>query len=170
MSDKVRITDPYGILQELNPDAPKMVDSQPDIAAALASIAREIPDDYESRIPKADYLEPYFFHPDQAVQAQAAIASIPVDVCKMGDYLTNVLATATDPATLTAAATAVWKRGSGTHGIEYAIDSLRAYLHSLGRAKVREIVAILLKHAPNAEARTKFSDEASSRGENLLQL
>lgn len=163
MAEQVLLTDPYGILQELNPDAPKMVDAKPDIEANLSRIA--------DRIEKANYLEPYFFHPDQAVQARAARACIPVDVGKLGDYLTNVLATAKDPVTLNTAAAAVWNREeSGTGGVAYAVDSLRAYLHSLGRAKVREIVAIMLKQAPNAEARTRFSDEASSHGENLLQL
>ncbi len=163
MPEKLRITDPFGILQELNPDASQMVDAEPDIEANLSRIA--------DRVEKANYLEPYFFHPDEAVQARAASACVPVDVGKLGDYLTNVLATAKDPATLNAAAAAVWKREeSGTGGVAYTIDSLRAYLHLLGRANVRRIVDILLRLAPNAEARTKFYNEASSRGENLFQL
>ena len=163
MPEKIQTTDPYGILQEINPDAPRMVDAKPDIEANLERIA--------DRVEKANYLEPYFFHPDEAVQARAASACVPVDVGKLGDYLTNVLATAKDPVTLNAAAAAIWKREeSGTGGVAYTVDSLRAYLHLLGRANVRRIVDILLRQAPNAEARTKFSNEASSRGENLLQL
>jgi hypothetical protein len=161
MPDKVRISDPHGILQEFNPDAPKMVEAKPDIAANLARI--------DGRVEKATYLEPYFFHPDQAVQACVAAACVPIDVGKVGDYLINVLATATHPATLTAAATAVWKREeAGTGGIDGAVDSLRAYLHSIGRPKARQIVELLLKHAPNAQARTELSNAASTQGENLL--
>lgn len=152
---KVRISDPHGILQEFNPDAPKMIDAKPDIEANLARIV--------GRIEKATYLEPYFFHPDQAIQARAASASVSIDVGKFNDYLINVLATATDPATRKAAAAAVWKRHeSKTGSIDSALDSLRAYLHTLGQAKARQIVETLLQSAPNAASRATLSDQASS--------
>src|SRR5688500_11439051 len=77
MADQVRLSDPHGILQEFNPDGPKMVAAKPDIESDLSRIA--------DRVAKASYLEPYFFHPDPAVQARAAAASVSVDVGKLGD-------------------------------------------------------------------------------------
>lgn len=155
MADKVQIIDRYGILREFNPDATKIVSSNPDIEAGLASI--------DGRVEQATYLEPYFFHPDQAVQARAANACVFVDVGKLGDYLVNVLASATDVAALSAAAKAVWKRDeSGTGSIDYIVDSLQSYKTSIGQAAVSKVMDVLLAHAADDYSRTKLSSLMSS--------
>lgn len=158
MADKVRISDPYGILREFNPNAPAMVDVHPAIEATLSNIA--------DRDAKGIYLEPYFFHPDEAVQSLAATASIELTQSKFSDYLTNVLATATQATTMKAVATIVWQ----TDRMEGVVDALRAYIHTNIRAKARQIINTLLEYAPDDASRMKLKEEASSRGANLLNL
>lgn len=158
MTDRVFILDPYGILKEFNPNFAKMTDANPDIEGNLARIT--------DRTEKGTYLEPFFFHPDQGVQARAAIASVELTQSKFSDYLTNVLATATEPTTLKAAATTVWQ----SDRISGVVDSIRAYLHVIDRVKVRKIVTTLLEHAPDAASRTRLNADASSRGVNLLNM
>lgn len=139
MSELVPLNDPHGLLSEFNDDPPTMAEVRPDIAGQIAKIS--------DRVAQGRFLEPYFFHPDPAIQRQAAEASVFVDVSKLTDYLVHLMATG-DDVTAAVAARAIWQRHPCNPG-EYAVESLAYQAERFGRTKARRTAERLLQNAPN---------------------
>ncbi len=156
VSGRVAIRDPKGLLRAWADNPPSMIEANPDLEGKLARLS--------DRLEKANYLEPYFFHPDAAVRSRAAALCVPIDVHKFSYYLVNFLADP-DAGVRRSAATALWKR-HGDEYCEYAVKSLRDEIrghdssgqgaNDIGPSAAREALKELFAAAPTATARERI--------------